>query len=157
MIDFDGIQNRVAKAPIAADNYSGLSAKTGYLLYAVGGAGYYGRQGDRTSTLKLYSLKDRKETTLAEDIRGYILADDGSKVLVAQGPGDDLEPLRCDTDRRSDAKGSLDVRVCLSIVFRRKSGTRSSTKCGDVIATGSTCRTCTARTGKRFANSTSRC
>jgi tricorn protease len=36
--------------------------------------------------LKIYSLKDRKETTLAEDVRGYTLSDDGSKVLVAQGP-----------------------------------------------------------------------
>ncbi|HET8781876.1 MAG TPA: S41 family peptidase, partial [Pyrinomonadaceae bacterium] len=87
VIDFDGMQNRVARAPMAADNYFGLAAKPGHLLYVVGGAGYYGRQGDRTSTLKLYSLKDRKETTLAEDIRGYVLADDGAKVLVAQGPG----------------------------------------------------------------------
>ena len=57
--------NRVARAPIAADNYFGLAAKPGHLLYVVGGAAYY-RQGDRTSHLKLYSLKDRKETTLAE-------------------------------------------------------------------------------------------
>ncbi|HKR13973.1 MAG TPA: S41 family peptidase [Pyrinomonadaceae bacterium] len=85
-IDFDGISHRVARAPIGADNYFGLSTKPGFLLYVVGGAGYYGRQGDRTSQLKLYSLKDRKETTLAEDIRGYIIADDGAKVLVAQGP-----------------------------------------------------------------------
>lgn len=86
-IDFDNIANRVARAPIAADNYGGLSAKPGHLLYVVGGAGYYGRQGDRPTQLKLYSLKDRKETTLAEDVRGYVLADDGAKVLVAQGPG----------------------------------------------------------------------
>ncbi len=85
-IDFDGITNRVARAPIGADNYFGLAAKPGHLLYVVGGAGYYGRQGDRPANLKIYSLKDRKETTLAEDIRGYVLADDGSKVLVAQGP-----------------------------------------------------------------------
>ncbi|HEU4710563.1 MAG TPA: S41 family peptidase [Pyrinomonadaceae bacterium] len=85
-IDFDNIVNRVARAPIGADNYFGLSVKPGHLLYVVGGAGYYGRQGDRTSQLKLYSLKDRKETTLAEDIRGYVLADDGAKVLVGQGP-----------------------------------------------------------------------
>ena len=34
----------------------------------------------------LFTPKDRKETTLAEDVRGYSLSDDGSKVLVAQGP-----------------------------------------------------------------------
>ena len=85
VIDFDGISNRVARAPLPADNYGGLSTKPGHLLYAVGPAFYYGRQGDRPAQLRIYSLKDRKETTLAEDIRGYAIAGDGSKVLVAQG------------------------------------------------------------------------
>jgi tricorn protease len=86
-IDFDGITNRVARVPLGADNYFGLSVKTGHLLYVTGGAGYYGRQGDRNAALKIYSIKDRKETNLVDDIRGYTLSDDGSKVLVAQGPG----------------------------------------------------------------------
>ena len=86
-IDFDGLGDRVARVPVGADNYFGLSTKTGHLLYVVGGAGYYGRQSDRTASLRIYALKDRKETTLVEDIRGYVLSDDGSKVLVAQGPG----------------------------------------------------------------------
>jgi tricorn protease len=86
-IDFDGIASRVARVPLGADNYFGLSAKTGHLLYVVGGAGYYGRQGDRNAQLHIYSIKDRKETTLVDDIRGYTMSDDGSKVLVAQGPG----------------------------------------------------------------------
>jgi tricorn protease len=89
-IDFDGIVERGARVPLAADNYGGLSAKTGHLLYVVGGAGYYGRQSDRTTSLRIYSIKDRKETTLVEDMRGYVLSDDGSKVLVAQGPGYNL-------------------------------------------------------------------
>lgn len=86
-IDFDGLSNRVARVPVGADNYVGLSVKTGHLLYVIGGAGYYGRQGDRNASLRIYAIKDRKETTLVEDIRGYTLSDDGSKVLVAQGPG----------------------------------------------------------------------
>jgi tricorn protease len=86
-IDFDGISHRIARAPMGADNYFGLSTKTGHLLYVIGGAGYYGRQGDRTPSLRIYSLKDRKETTLVDDMRGYTISDDGSKVLVAQGPG----------------------------------------------------------------------
>ena len=89
-IDFDGLSSRVARVPLGADNYFGLSVKTGHLLYAVGGAGYYGRQSDRNASLRIYSLKDRKDTTLAEDIRGYVLSDDGSKVMVAQGPGFNL-------------------------------------------------------------------
>ena len=86
-IDFAGINERVARVPVAADNYGGLSAKTGHILYGVGPAPYYGRQGDRQANLRIYSVKDRKETVLAEDIRGYVLSDDGAKVLVAQGPG----------------------------------------------------------------------
>ena len=89
-IDFDGIVNRVARVPVGADNYFGLAAKAGHLLYVVGGAPYYGRAGDRTASLRIYAMKDRKETTLAEDIRGYTISEDGSKVLVAQGPGFNL-------------------------------------------------------------------
>lgn len=89
-IDFDGISERVARVPLGADNYFGMSAKAGHLLYMIGGAGYYGRQGDRNTSLRIYAMKDRKETTLVEDIRGYILSDDGSKVLVAQGPAFNL-------------------------------------------------------------------
>jgi tricorn protease len=90
VVDFDGISNRASRVPLPADNYGNLSAKTGHLLYGVGGAGYYGRQGDRTTSLRIYALKDRKETTLVEDMRGYALSDDGSKVLVFQGPAANL-------------------------------------------------------------------
>ncbi|HEX9422953.1 MAG TPA: S41 family peptidase [Pyrinomonadaceae bacterium] len=89
-IDFDGIIRRAARVPVGADNYGGLSAKTGHLVYAVGSAFYYGRTGDRPTTLKIFSFKDRKESTIAEDIRGYTLSEDGSKVLVAQGPAYNL-------------------------------------------------------------------
>jgi tricorn protease len=89
-IDFDGIVGRAARVPVGADNYGGLSAKSGHLLYAVGSAFYYGRTGDRTTVLKIFSFKDRKESTIAEDIRGYTLSNDGSKVLAAQGPAYNL-------------------------------------------------------------------
>ncbi len=85
VIDFDGLGARVARVPVEADNYSGLSAKRGHLLYTVGGAFYYGRQSDRRTSLRLYALKDRKETVLADDIQGYALSADGSKVLVRAG------------------------------------------------------------------------
>src|SRR6185312_10888670 len=88
--DFDGISKRVARVPVGADNYVGLSAKTGHLLYVVGGAPYYGRAGDRNASLRIFAMKDRKETTLVDDIRGYVLSEDGSKVLVAQGTGFNL-------------------------------------------------------------------
>jgi tricorn protease len=86
-IDFDGISSRVARVPVGADNYGGIAAKPGFLIYATGPAFYYGRQGDRPAQLKLYSLKDRKETVLVDDAGGVALSRDGAKVLVRQGPG----------------------------------------------------------------------
>lgn len=87
VVDFDGITNRVARVPVGADNYGGLAAKAGHLLYGVGPAFYYGRQGDRPAQLRIFAFKDRKETTIADDIGGYAMSGDGSKVLVRQGPG----------------------------------------------------------------------
>lgn len=85
VIDFDGLAQRVARVPLEADNYDGFTAKKGHLLYSVGSAFFYGRQGDRKTSLRLYSIKDRKETVLADDIQGYALSGDGSKVLVRTG------------------------------------------------------------------------
>jgi tricorn protease len=89
-IDFDDISTRVARVPVGADNYGGLTAKTGHLLYGVGPAFYYGRQGDRPTQLRIFAFKDRKEATIAEDVRGYALSEDGSKLLAAQGPAYNL-------------------------------------------------------------------
>ncbi|HEX7531119.1 MAG TPA: S41 family peptidase [Pyrinomonadaceae bacterium] len=87
VVDFDGITTRVARVPVGADNYGGLAAKAGHLLYGVGPAFYYGRQGDRPAQLRIFAFKDRKETTIADDIFGYSMSGDGAKVLVRQGPG----------------------------------------------------------------------
>jgi tricorn protease len=110
-IDFDGISNRVARVPIGADNYGGLSAKTGHLLYATGSAFFYGRAGDRPTVLKIFAFKDRKETTIAEDIRGYVLSEDGSKVLVAQGQSYNLYDAtpQGDKTRKAVSTGGLFV------------------------------------------------
>lgn len=86
-IDFDGIEQRAARVPVEPNNYVSLNAKTGHLIYGIGPAFYYGRQGDGPPTLHIYSLKDRKETKLVEGIGGYDLSADGNKLLVRQGPG----------------------------------------------------------------------
>jgi len=89
-IEFDGITSRVARVPVPAENYGGLSAKAGHLIYGIAPAFYYGRQGDRPAQLRIFAFKDRKETTIAEGVRGYALSDDGAKLLVAQGPAYNL-------------------------------------------------------------------
>lgn len=84
-IDFDGITRRVTRVPLPADNYGGLTAKTGHLLYFVGSAFYYGRQSDKPTSLRIFSMKDRKETTLADAVSTYSLSSDGSKVIAGSG------------------------------------------------------------------------
>ncbi|MBI3663947.1 MAG: PD40 domain-containing protein [Acidobacteria bacterium] len=81
-IDFDGLADRVSRVPVDADNFFGLTAIKGHLVYARGGGFYYGRESDRPNTLFVFSIKDRKETTVAERINGYAVSADGSKVLV---------------------------------------------------------------------------
>ncbi|MEO8649329.1 MAG: S41 family peptidase [Acidobacteriota bacterium] len=85
-IDFDGIEQRAAKAPLPADNYGGLTATKGYLIYGIQAPFYYGRQADSQSSLRIYSLKDRKETMLLQPAAGFSVSDDGMKI-IARGPG----------------------------------------------------------------------
>jgi tricorn protease len=85
-IDFDGIETRAAKAPLGADNYGGLTATKGHLIYSVNSPFYYGRQADTQSSVRVYSLKDRKETTLVPGTGAFTVSSDGSKLMsVSQG------------------------------------------------------------------------
>ncbi|MBI3651097.1 MAG: PD40 domain-containing protein [Acidobacteria bacterium] len=85
-IDFDGLNQRVVRVPVEANNYNNLSANNGHLIYTVNSAFYYGRGGDRPPSLRIYSLKDRRETTLVDGAFGYALSADGTKLLAIQGP-----------------------------------------------------------------------
>jgi len=83
-IDFDGLADRVAKVPVEDDNYGGLAAVEGYLVYVRTSPFYYGRRSSPRPALHLFSLEDREEKVLMEDISGYVLSRDGKKALVAQ-------------------------------------------------------------------------
>jgi len=84
-IDFEGLAERVSRVPVEADNYFGLQAIKGHLVYGRSGMGYYGRESDRPTTLLTYSIKERKETTVVERVNGYAVSNDGAKVLVRVG------------------------------------------------------------------------
>ena len=81
-IDIEGLGDRIARVPIDGDNYGGLSAVKGHLIYVKSDAGYYGRSAERKPQLRIYDLEKRKETTLVEDAGGYALSFDGKKILV---------------------------------------------------------------------------
>ncbi len=93
-IDLDGLASRVVRVPVAADNLDGLSVIKGHLLYAKSGAPFYGRESYARTSLWIFSLKDREESLLAEDISGAALSADGSKILVRQGRSFNLYEAR---------------------------------------------------------------
>jgi len=84
-IDWDGLGQRVTRVPVDADNYGGLAAKSDALVYFTSPAPYYGREPETKSALHIFSFKDRKDTKLVEDVHGWAISHDGSKVLVRQG------------------------------------------------------------------------
>src|SRR6185369_4730741 len=51
LIDFDGIESRVARVPLEAGNYSNLSANKENLFYGKSGPFYYGRESDSKPSL----------------------------------------------------------------------------------------------------------
>lgn len=86
-IDFDGIEGRTAKAPLPADNYAGLSTNKGHLIYLITSPFYYGRAADSQTSLRIFSLKERKETTLLTPAFGYAISADGMKLFSASTGG----------------------------------------------------------------------
>ncbi len=93
VIDFDGLQDRVMRVPVGEDNYAGLSAVDGFLLYARTAAFFYGRGPARPPELRVFDLNEREEGTLATGISGYATSQDGKQVLVRQGSGFQLYPI----------------------------------------------------------------
>src|SRR5690606_37510922 len=84
-IDFDGIVDRAVKVPLPADNYAGLSANKGHLVYVISPPFYYGRGPGVQASLRVFSMKDRQETSLQQPVSGYALSSDGTKLLAGTG------------------------------------------------------------------------
>ena len=74
-IDREGIHNRIVALPVDASSYGNISA--------VGSKVYY-NQYDHGSTLKVFDLDEKKETTLGEGMQ-YSLSPNNKKMLVKKG------------------------------------------------------------------------
>jgi tricorn protease len=113
-IDFDGLADRVTRVPLDADNYRGLVVTKDYLVYAKLGAPFYGRDSFPPAGLYLFAFKDRKESQLAEKIRGYTVSADGKKVLVRDEQGFklyDVKPEGKGNPKTVSAEGLMVDRV----------------------------------------------
>ncbi len=113
-IDFDGLDQRSARVPLDANNYYGIAAKTGGLVFGISPAPYYGREAGAKPSLHLYTFKDRKDVTLVEDLNGFVLSRDGSKVLVRQAQNFsvyDATPTGASTKKAVSTAGLMTERV----------------------------------------------
>ena len=81
-IDFDGIENRVVRAPIDADNLQWIAVTAKSLLYVVSDAQYYGRDGAFKPKLKKWTFDERKSEDVFEGVDDISLASDGNTVMV---------------------------------------------------------------------------
>ncbi len=100
-IDFEGIERRVARVPVDADNLRNLSATVDGLLFIRSGDSFYGREDDRPAELVHFDRKKREVSVLVERLGGgYAISADGTKVMVRDGGSFALY------DAKHDAKGS---------------------------------------------------
>jgi tricorn protease len=81
-IDFDGLAQRVVRAPIEPDNVNAIAITKKAILYVVSDGQYYGRDGLFKSKLKAWSFEERKSDDLFEGVDDLSLAADGSTVVV---------------------------------------------------------------------------
>jgi tricorn protease len=83
-IEFDGLAERVARAPIDFDNLGGLAATEEHLLFVGLPAFFYGREIEPGPQLRAYSFEDREVFPLADKVDDYALAAASKQVVVNQ-------------------------------------------------------------------------
>ncbi len=76
-IDFDGFDQRVRALPGKSGDYRDLTANADGVFYR------NGRAGD--VKLRVYNLKDEKESVVLEGVDGYDISADGKKLVFAKG------------------------------------------------------------------------
>lgn len=112
-IDFEGLAARVARVPVPFDNYDGLSAAEGKLIYVKLPPQGFGEPASKPE-LQIFTLKDRKAATLTDGVDGYDLSRDGEKVLVVQDGQYNLydaKPEGKDSKKTIDTSGMVADRV----------------------------------------------
>lgn len=86
-IDFDGLDQRVVRAPIEPDNIAGIAITKKAILYVVGDAPYYGREGAFKTKLVSWSFEERKSSDVFAGVGDLSISDDGGTALVKSDGG----------------------------------------------------------------------
>jgi tricorn protease len=105
-IEFDGLARRLVRAPIDPDNVHWLRVSAKAILYVVGDAPYYGRDGAFKPKLKSWSFDERKAKDVFEGVDELSLAADGHTVLVKSGK--DYKAIDLGADKPEPKEVKLD-------------------------------------------------
>lgn len=82
-IDFDGFESRMVLLPVSAGNYGQLASVKGKIIFIKRpSAGIEGPSG-----LRYFDIDKREEKTILDNVDGFELTADGSKILVATSNG----------------------------------------------------------------------
>ncbi len=87
-IELEGIQERVIRVPVDADNYTALAVSAEQLVLYKTGPAYYGRRSGSESGLQVFSIEEQETEPLtagADPITGFDMSSGGDFVLVQQG------------------------------------------------------------------------
>jgi len=112
-IDFDGLSARAMPVPVGPDNYIGLFAVEGHLVYATTGPAFYGRSDRSSRKLSVFSLEDREATVVvSSNLEDAAISADGKKMLVRAGGGFklyDVKPKPGEPDEVSTGGLEMDL------------------------------------------------
>jgi len=86
-IDWDGLADRVVRIPVPSENYAGIQAVDGGILYIEVPAFFYGREPKGEVVVHRYSFDDREAKDVVGGIQNLAVSEDGSKLLVQKGGG----------------------------------------------------------------------
>lgn len=81
LIDWEGMERRIAVLPPSAGNYTSLAAAKEKVIYLKNPV----RSDGETGRLLYFDLKERKEKEIMGKVDGYVLSADGEKILVHSG------------------------------------------------------------------------
>ncbi|HUV12334.1 MAG TPA: PDZ domain-containing protein, partial [Acidobacteriota bacterium] len=105
-IDFEGIDQRILALPVPAENYVGLAAGTEGTLFLTEVA-QIPTFGPGSTTVQKFTLKERKVEKLIEGIDGFVLSQNGEKMLVQQG---DQWAIHATKSKPEPGKGVLNLK-----------------------------------------------
>jgi tricorn protease len=106
LLEFDGIEQRVIRVPLEADNLSNLEVRDETLFYQRNGPAYDGRDSSVKPTVMAYSIKDREAKPVSEDVTEWSATADGKHVLAQLSSSKEIKYFEVSTASKGQSDDS---------------------------------------------------